>query len=223
MRELGLDLMPKTDYPTVTVSVSLQGASAEEVYRRLSTAELRGFRLGLVHGQLDSAAKMAAFAKEKGWKKGDYKKLNLPFENILLGQAREVRERMAQAVELPPCNAYAQQIRKQRNGFTLDVLRRFKKIFEGILGWLECAARANMTADPLEIASLARRARANTVQILALSLGLTAILLGGAILSLACRHRLPRGWAWVAFVFFVSAAAWFLVWAIAAVELRRWR
>jgi len=44
-------------------------------------------------------AKMAAFAKEKGWKKGDYKKLNLPFENILLGQPREVRERMAQAVE----------------------------------------------------------------------------------------------------------------------------
>ena len=44
-------------------------------------------------------AKMVAYAKEKGWKKGDYKKLNLPFENILLGQPREVRERMAQAVE----------------------------------------------------------------------------------------------------------------------------
>jgi fructose-bisphosphate aldolase class II len=44
-------------------------------------------------------AKMAAYAKEKGWKKGDYKKLNLPFENILLGQPREVRERMAQGVE----------------------------------------------------------------------------------------------------------------------------
>jgi len=44
-------------------------------------------------------AKMAGYAKEKGWKKGDYKKLNLPFENILLGQPREVRERMAQAVE----------------------------------------------------------------------------------------------------------------------------
>ena len=44
-------------------------------------------------------AKMAAYAKDKGWKKGDYKKLNLAFENVLLGQAREVRERMAQAVE----------------------------------------------------------------------------------------------------------------------------
>jgi len=30
-RQLGLDLMPKTDYPTVTVGVSLSGASAEEV------------------------------------------------------------------------------------------------------------------------------------------------------------------------------------------------
>jgi len=44
-------------------------------------------------------AKMVAHAKEKGWKKGDYKKLNLPFENTLLGQAAEVRERMVQAVE----------------------------------------------------------------------------------------------------------------------------
>ena len=30
-RELGLDLMPKTDYPTVSVSTSLSGASAEEI------------------------------------------------------------------------------------------------------------------------------------------------------------------------------------------------
>ena len=42
---------------------------------------------------------MVKFAGEKGWKKGDYKKLNLPFENKLLGQTREVRERMAQGVE----------------------------------------------------------------------------------------------------------------------------
>lgn len=32
------------------------------------------------------------------------------------------------------------------------------------------------------------------------------ILLGGAIIGLACRHRLPRRWAWVGFVFFLSAA-----------------
>ena len=34
---------------------------------------------------------------------------------------------------------------------------------------------------------------------------LTAILLGGAIISLACRRLLPRGSAWVGFVFFLSA------------------
>jgi len=38
-------------------------------------------------------------AKEKGLKGGNYKKLNLPFENKLLGQSRDVRERMAKGVE----------------------------------------------------------------------------------------------------------------------------
>ncbi|MCB2145776.1 MAG: class II fructose-bisphosphate aldolase [Deltaproteobacteria bacterium] len=44
-------------------------------------------------------AKMVAYAKDKGWKSGDYKKLNLPFENKLLGLPREIRERMEQRVE----------------------------------------------------------------------------------------------------------------------------
>jgi fructose/tagatose bisphosphate aldolase len=44
-------------------------------------------------------AEMVAYAKEKGLKKGDYKKLNLPFDNRLHGQLRETRERMAKAVE----------------------------------------------------------------------------------------------------------------------------
>jgi HAE1 family hydrophobic/amphiphilic exporter-1 len=35
-RELGLDLMPKTDYPVVTVSTSLPGASAEEIETQLT-------------------------------------------------------------------------------------------------------------------------------------------------------------------------------------------
>jgi fructose-bisphosphate aldolase class II len=42
---------------------------------------------------------MVAFAETKGWKKGDYKNLNLPFENKLLAQPKEVRERMTRAVE----------------------------------------------------------------------------------------------------------------------------
>ncbi len=44
-------------------------------------------------------AEMVAYAREKGIKKGDYKKLNLSFDNMLHGQAREIRERMAKAVE----------------------------------------------------------------------------------------------------------------------------
>jgi len=44
-------------------------------------------------------AEMVAFAKAQGLKGGDYKKLNLPFENRLLSQPKEVRERMAKGVE----------------------------------------------------------------------------------------------------------------------------
>jgi len=43
--------------------------------------------------------KMKAYAGEKGLKGGDYKKLNLPFENKLMGQPREIRERMIKRVE----------------------------------------------------------------------------------------------------------------------------
>lgn len=42
---------------------------------------------------------MVAYAKSKSLKAGDYKKLNLPFENKLLGLPREIRERMAKGVE----------------------------------------------------------------------------------------------------------------------------
>ena len=38
---------------------------------------------------------MKNFATDQGWKKGDYKKLNLVYENRLLGQEKEIRERMA--------------------------------------------------------------------------------------------------------------------------------
>jgi fructose-bisphosphate aldolase, class II len=42
---------------------------------------------------------MRTFAAERGWKKGDYKNLNLPFENKIMGQPKMVRERMARRVE----------------------------------------------------------------------------------------------------------------------------
>ncbi|RLB19797.1 MAG: ketose-bisphosphate aldolase [Deltaproteobacteria bacterium] len=42
---------------------------------------------------------MVAYAEEKGLKGGNYKKLNLPFENKLLALPRDIRERMAKGVE----------------------------------------------------------------------------------------------------------------------------
>ena len=44
-------------------------------------------------------AEMVKYATDKGWKKGDYKNLNLPFENKLLALPADVRERMAKRVE----------------------------------------------------------------------------------------------------------------------------
>ena len=42
---------------------------------------------------------MVAYAKSKEIKGGNYKKLNLPFENKILGQPKEIRDRMAKGVE----------------------------------------------------------------------------------------------------------------------------
>ena len=44
-------------------------------------------------------AEMVAYATEQGWTGGNYKKLNLPFENKLVSQPAEIRQRMAQRVE----------------------------------------------------------------------------------------------------------------------------
>ena len=45
-------------------------------------------------------AEMTAYADNAGIKGGNYKKLNLPFENKLLGQPQAIRERMADRVEM---------------------------------------------------------------------------------------------------------------------------
>jgi fructose/tagatose bisphosphate aldolase len=42
---------------------------------------------------------MKAYAESQGWKSGNYKKLNRPFESKLLGQPEAVRERMVKRVE----------------------------------------------------------------------------------------------------------------------------
>ncbi|MBM4276594.1 MAG: class II fructose-bisphosphate aldolase [Deltaproteobacteria bacterium] len=43
-------------------------------------------------------AEMVAHAQSKSWKKGDYKNLNLPFENKLLSQPKEIRDRIVEQV-----------------------------------------------------------------------------------------------------------------------------
>ena len=42
---------------------------------------------------------MKAYARNQEWKAGNYKKLNLPFENKMLSQPKEIRDRMAARVE----------------------------------------------------------------------------------------------------------------------------
>ena len=44
-------------------------------------------------------SEMVAYAQAHGLKSGNYKKLNLPFENKLLGQVQTIRERMVKRVE----------------------------------------------------------------------------------------------------------------------------
>ena len=44
-------------------------------------------------------AEMVAYAQDQGWKGGNYKKLNLPFENKLLGQSSDVKDRMVKRVK----------------------------------------------------------------------------------------------------------------------------
>jgi fructose-bisphosphate aldolase class II len=44
-------------------------------------------------------SQMVAYADEQGWKGGNYKKLNLPFENKLLGLPQKIRSRMEDRVE----------------------------------------------------------------------------------------------------------------------------
>ena len=44
-------------------------------------------------------SEMVAYAQDQGWQTGNFKKLNLPFENKLLGQTKEIKSRMTRRVE----------------------------------------------------------------------------------------------------------------------------
>ena len=86
---------------------------------------------------------MTAYTKEKGLKGGDFKKLNRPFENKLLGLPREERERMAQAVE----NFVYQLITQVFNGHDTAPLA-----IEAILkaGSYDLGPKASRIEDPAE-------------------------------------------------------------------------
>ena len=43
--------------------------------------------------------RLTAYAAKNGWKGGNYKNLNLPFESLLLAQEKPIRDRMAKGVE----------------------------------------------------------------------------------------------------------------------------
>ena len=47
----------------------------------------------------DLWAQMSAYADSKGWKGGNYKSLNLAFENKIMSQPKNIRDRMAKRVE----------------------------------------------------------------------------------------------------------------------------
>ena len=44
-------------------------------------------------------SELVTYAQDQGWKGGNYKKLNLPFENKLLSQSGEIKNRMVKRVE----------------------------------------------------------------------------------------------------------------------------
>ncbi|NLA75539.1 MAG: class II fructose-bisphosphate aldolase [Deltaproteobacteria bacterium] len=99
---------------------------------------------------------MVEYAKSKGLKAGDYKKLNLPFENKILGQAKAHRDRMAKGVE----------------AFTYDILTNVFNAkdtaplaVDAILraGSYDLGPKANQVEDPAEWTTEKLRARAATI------------------------------------------------------------
>ena len=86
---------------------------------------------------------MVAYADSKGYKAGDYKKLNLPFENKLNGQPREIRERMAGRVE---AFAHNMLVNVLNAADTADL------VIEAILdaGTYDPGPKVNRIADPAD-------------------------------------------------------------------------
>lgn len=86
-------------------------------------------------------SEMQAHAEAQGYKGGNYKKLNLPFENKLLGQPKAIRERMIQRVEDFAYNMIV-NVFNAENTASLAI--------EAILdaGSYDCGSKANRIEDP---------------------------------------------------------------------------
>jgi len=96
------EIAKQTETTKANVATALQMFTWGVQVNDYGNAELEDGEFIKVEGQGVSEemwAAMKAHADEQGWKGGNYKKLNLPFENKLLGQSADVRERMIAAVE----------------------------------------------------------------------------------------------------------------------------
>ena len=101
--------------------------------------------------------KMTDYAQANGLKKGDYKKLNLPFENSLLAQPRSIRQRMVKAVET---FAYNLMVNVLNTGNTAPLA--IEAILEA--GSFDAVAKAERLEDPGEWTADKIAARAATIQ-----------------------------------------------------------
>jgi len=88
-------------------------------------------------------AEMLSYAESKGFKKGDYKNLNLPFENKLLSQPLEIRERMAKRVE---DFAFSMMVNVFNSGGTAQLA--MEEIAKA--GSYDLGPKANCIEDPAE-------------------------------------------------------------------------
>ena len=92
----------KTNTTKANVATALQMISWGLEVNDYGNATMKDGKFVKVEGEgvtEDMWKAMVAYADEKGWTGGNYKKLNLPFENKLLGQPQEIRDRMVKRVE----------------------------------------------------------------------------------------------------------------------------
>ncbi|MDR3204774.1 MAG: class II fructose-bisphosphate aldolase [Deltaproteobacteria bacterium] len=92
----------KTRTTKANVATALQMVSWGVEIDDYGNAQLKDGALVKVKGQGISEelwAEMEAYGAERKWKAGDFKSLNLPFENKIMAQPKQIRERMAKGVE----------------------------------------------------------------------------------------------------------------------------